>query len=227
MSRALTAALNSARQLKQSNAANPLGITSSLPALNVLTRSESGSNTGTNDPPPTYAESKNTENKRAESKVSVTPSSPITPCSNPAEDVKPQTNDVPLNSTSTSRRKVLLVEDNAINMKLLVATMRKLKRPHETAENGLEAITKYASSPTAYALVLMDISMPVMDGFTATEMLRAMEEKNGWERCRIMALTGVGDAEAKKRAFLAGVDGFMTKPVSMQTLSGLVKEIED
>ncbi|CAD0018995.1 unnamed protein product [Aureobasidium pullulans] len=104
-------------------------------------------------------------------------------------------------------------------MKLLVATMRKLKRPYTCAANGLEAVTSYASSPSEYALVLMDISMPVMDGFTATEMIRALEERNSWDRCTIMALTGVGDAEAKKRAFLAGVDDFMTKPVSMQKLT--------
>jgi CheY-like chemotaxis protein len=68
--------------------------------------------------------------------------------------------------------------------------------------------------------------MPVMDGYTATELIRSLEEKNKWGRCSIIALTGVGDAEAKKRAFLAGVDDFMTKPVSMAKLGGIIKNLE-
>ncbi|KAG9944151.1 hypothetical protein KCU85_g8155, partial [Aureobasidium melanogenum] len=111
-------------------------------------------------------------------------------------------------------------------MKLLVATMRKLKRPYTCAGNGLEAVTAYASAPASYALILMDISMPVMDGFTATELIRNLEQKNKWVRCTVMALTGVGDAEAKKRAFLAGVDDFMTKPVSMGKLGSIIKNLE-
>ena len=111
-------------------------------------------------------------------------------------------------------------------MKLLVATMRKLKRPHTCAANGLEAVSAYSTAPASYALILMDISMPVMDGFTATELIRNLEEKNKWGRCAVIALTGVGDAEAKKRAFLAGVDDFMTKPVSMAKLGGIINDLE-
>jgi CheY-like chemotaxis protein len=104
--------------------------------------------------------------------------------------------------------------------------MRKLKRPYTSASNGLEAVSAYSSAPASYALILMDISMPVMDGYTATELIRSLEEKNKWGRCSIIALTGVGDAEAKKRAFLAGVDDFMTKPVSMAKLGGIIKNLE-
>jgi CheY-like chemotaxis protein len=87
-------------------------------------------------------------------------------------------------------------------------------------------VSAYSSAPASYALILMDISMPVMDGYTATELIRSLEEKNKWGRCTIIALTGVGDAEAKKRAFLAGVDDFMTKPVSMAKLGGIINNLE-
>ncbi|THZ02168.1 hypothetical protein D6C95_03981 [Aureobasidium pullulans] len=204
MSRALAAALSSTKQIHVSSN-NPVGVSASPSALEILTKPAVMSNNS--DPPPTYAESK------PSATVTSIPATPTTPEKNDA----PRTADI---NEDPDIRKVLLVEDNSINMKLLVATMRKLKRPYTCAANGLEAVTSYASSPSEYALVLMDISMPVMDGFTATEMIRALEERNSWDRCTIMALTGVGDAEAKKRAFLAGVDDFMTKPVSMQKLTG-------
>ncbi|KAG9685645.1 hypothetical protein KCU69_g11065, partial [Aureobasidium melanogenum] len=211
MSRALTAALKSRIQSQSTPEDQTLGAVASSPSvLHILTKP---ANLGTNiDPPPTYTESKPGASN---------PSTPISPQKISSPAVSEVTNDL-----DSNLRKVLLVEDNSINMKLLVATMRKLKRPYTCAGNGLEAVTAYASAPASYALILMDISMPVMDGFTATELIRNLEQKNKWDRCTVMALTGVGDAEAKKRAFLAGVDDFMTKPVSMGRLSSIIKNLE-
>ncbi|KAL1296504.1 hypothetical protein AAFC00_000015 [Neodothiora populina] len=129
-------------------------------------------------------------------------------------------------SPNPSAGRILLVEDNTVNMKLLIATMKKLGRAFQTAENGLEAVQQYASSPSAFVLILMDMSMPIMDGFTATETIRVLEEKNRWRRCMIVALTGVASAEARQRAFNAGVDVFLTKPASIQKLRGIVEELE-
>lgn len=211
MSRALTAALQSRIQSQSTPEDQTLGVVASSPSvLHILTKP---ANVGTNiDPPPTYTESK---------PGASIPSTPVSPQKSPFPAVSEVTNNLDPNL-----RKVLLVEDNSINMKLLVATMRKMKRPYTCAGNGLEAVTAYASAPSSYALILMDISMPVMDGFTATELIRNLEQKNKWSRCTVMALTGVGDAEAKKRAFLAGVDDFMTKPVSMGRLGSIIKNLE-
>ncbi|KAG9700284.1 hypothetical protein KCU95_g805, partial [Aureobasidium melanogenum] len=211
MSRALTAALQSRIQSQSAPADQTVGAVASSPSvLHILTKPTILS---TNiDPPPTYTESKPGA------------SNPSTPVS-PQKISSPAASEV-INDMDSNLRKVLLVEDNSINMKLLVATMRKLKRPYTCAGNGLEAVTAYASAPASYALILMDISMPVMDGFTATELIRNLEQKNKWDRCTVMALTGVGDAEAKKRAFLAGVDDFMTKPVSMGKLGSIIKNLE-
>ncbi|KAF1346510.1 hypothetical protein BDV97DRAFT_357220 [Delphinella strobiligena] len=130
-------------------------------------------------------------------------------------------------SPNTIINKILLVEDNTVNMKLLIAIMRKLSRSFDTAENGLEAVQLYASGRESYVLVLMDMSMPIMDGFEATEKIRALEETNGWKRCMIVALTGVASAEARQRAFNAGVDTFLTKPASIQRLKAIVGELQE
>ncbi|KAI4767028.1 hypothetical protein E4T52_06918 [Aureobasidium sp. EXF-3400] len=214
MSRALAAAMQSRSQSNPTSDNQTLGAIASSPsALEILTKPPHVSSNS--DPPPTYAESKPNMGPDASS----VPSTPTTPQRN----LTSRNGD---NDEDSNLRKVLLVEDNSINMKLLVATMRKLKRPHTCAANGLEAVSAYSSAPASYALILMDISMPVMDGFTATELIRNLEEKNKWGRCTVIALTGVGDAEAKKRAFLAGVDDFMTKPVSMAKLGGIINNIE-
>lgn len=149
-------------------------------------------------------------------------------------------------SPDPSLGKVLLVEDNSVNMKLLIAVMRKLRRSFTIAENGLEAVQAYAMEPSIYSLILvslpnllmpspimeanmtiqMDMSMPIMDGFTATETIRTLEDKNKWKRCVIIALTGVASAEARERAFNAGITSFMTKPASMQKLKEVIDEME-
>lgn len=214
MSRALAAALQSRSQSDPTSENQTLGAIATSPSsLHILTKpSPVISNS---DPPPTYTESR--PSTRDES-IPATPTSP--------ENNRTSQNGDTSNGALSNLRKVLLVEDNSINMKLLVATMRKLKRPYTSANNGLEAVSAYSSAPASHALILMDISMPVMDGFTATELIRSLEDKNKWSRCTIIALTGVGDAEAKKRAFLAGVDDFMTKPVSMAKLGGIINSLE-
>jgi signal transduction histidine kinase/CheY-like chemotaxis protein len=216
MARALAAAMQSRSQSNPNSENQTLGAIASSPsALHILTKPSPM--TSNSDPPPTYTESR--------------PSSGIDVSSLPSTPTSPKNNQNSRNGDynnvdQSNLRKVLLVEDNSINMKLLVATMRKLKRPYTSASNGLEAVSAYSSAPASYALILMDISMPVMDGYTATELIRSLEEKNKWGRCTIIALTGVGDAEAKKRAFLAGVDDFMTKPVSMAKLGGIINNLE-
>lgn len=67
--------------------------------------------------------------------------------------------------------------------------------------------------------------MPVMDGFTATETIRTLEEKNKWKRNAIIALTGVASVEARDRAFKAGIDTFMVKPASMRKLKEVIEEM--
>lgn len=120
----------------------------------------------------------------------------------------------------------LLVEDNDVNMKLLIALMKKLNLRYQCAVHGKEAYDRYRKRPAGYFLILMDISMPVMDGFTATSKIRAFEGKQRLPRTRIVALTGVTNQEAKRQAFDAGVDEYYAKPVRMKELKELVDRIQ-
>ncbi|OLL25998.1 Hybrid signal transduction protein dokA [Neolecta irregularis DAH-3] len=119
---------------------------------------------------------------------------------------------------------ILFAEDNSINAMILITLMRKGKYPFVQAINGLEAVHAFITEPLGFDFILMDIQMPVMDGFQATAEIRKIESqrKNG-KRSKIIALTGLAANEDRDRAFAAGVDDFLTKPVNMATLQRVVE----
>jgi CheY-like chemotaxis protein len=97
----------------------------------------------------------------------------------------------------------------------------KLNIQPDTASNGEEALS--AIKAQAYDLVLMDCEMPVLDGFSATEQLRAWEAAEQRPRTPVVALTAHILTEHKERARLAGMDGHMSKPVEMSQLRELIE----
>jgi CheY-like chemotaxis protein len=145
--------------------------------------------------------------------------------------------------------RVLLVEDNEINMKLLVAYMRKLKLNHATAINGLEALNTYKEANGAFDVIFMglssfilsrtilpslsciadaliDISMPVMSGIESTRHIRRFERENSLEPSALIALTGAANPNTRQEAFSSGVDLFLTKPVPMKSLKIMLDELK-
>ena len=125
---------------------------------------------------------------------------------------------------------LLLVDDNPINIKLLVHVVSKLNHTFVTAANGLEAVQLYKKSlegehEQRFDLVFMDISMPVMNGFEATRTIRQLEIDVGVERCRVVALTGLSSEVNRIEATASGCDLFLTKPVKMNTVRGLLDEM--
>lgn len=118
------------------------------------------------------------------------------------------------------------VEDNEINMKLLVALMKKLKLHYDCAGNGQQALDMYTNNPSKYFLIMMDLSMPVMDGFDSTAQIREVEKKRKLQRCTVVALTGVTSGEERDGAIRSGVDRVITKPVRMTDLSTIVNEAQ-
>jgi CheY-like chemotaxis protein len=134
--------------------------------------------------------------------------------------------------------KVLLVEDNEINLKLLAMTMAKLSHSYTTATNGQEAVSAFksvshsmssSSSSRAFDIVFMDIQMPVQDGLSATRDIRRFERENGktgMEGCAIVALTGAASVSARQEAFASGIDLFLTKPVSMKRVAEIMDELK-
>ncbi|ARU89981.1 response regulator [Pseudomonas sp. M30-35] len=115
---------------------------------------------------------------------------------------------------------VLVAEDNTISTKVIRGMLGKLNLQPDTASNGEEALQAIKSKH--YDLVLMDCEMPVLDGFSATELLRAWEAAGQHPRTPVVALTAHILSEHKERARQAGMDGHMAKPVELSQLRDLV-----
>ncbi|KAL2839368.1 hypothetical protein BJY01DRAFT_28611 [Aspergillus pseudoustus] len=117
---------------------------------------------------------------------------------------------------------LLIVDDNEINLKILATFARKIGCTYDTATDGLIALNKYKESRKAYDLILMDISMPVMDGVVSTNEIRLFEEERNLPRSRIMAVTGVASTDMQQRAKAAGIDDYLVKPVSLLALKKVI-----
>lgn len=125
-----------------------------------------------------------------------------------------------------ARDHFLLVDDNGINLKVLAACMEKLGQKHELASNGQEAVDAYRLRPNHFAGILMDISMPVMNGLDATRCIRAHEHRRHLPRVPILTLTGLGADSTHRDAFECGVDAFLTKPVTLKILGETLKSMD-
>jgi two-component system, sensor histidine kinase RetS len=117
--------------------------------------------------------------------------------------------------------RILVAEDNSISTKVIRGMLGKLKLQPDTASNGEEALN--AMKAQHYDLVLMDCEMPILDGFSATEQLRAWEAAEQRPRTPIVALTAHILNEHKERARQAGMDGHMSKPVELSQLRELIE----
>ena len=130
--------------------------------------------------------------------------------------------------------RVLLVDDNKINLRLLQTFMKKRKyKIVDSADNGQLAVDAATSQKQGYDIIFMDISMPVMNGFEATRVIRDIEEerrdKDGkatFNSAFIIALTGLASGRDQTEAFTSGVDLFMTKPVSFKEVGRLLDNWE-
>lgn len=119
---------------------------------------------------------------------------------------------------------ILLVEDNLVNQKLAMLMLTRAGYQVEIARNGKEALAAYIDSPDRYDLLLMDINMPVMDGFEATEEIRAHEVKNRLDRVPILALTANVLDDFKRRCKVSGMDDFLTKPIKREVVFAAIQK---
>lgn len=115
-------------------------------------------------------------------------------------------------------RHILLVEDNELNREIAVALLSEYGFQVDTAEDGAEAVEKVKNSrPGDYDLVLMDVQMPVMNGYEATEQIRSLADP-ALAGITILAMTANAFDEDRKKALACGMDGFLSKPIVIEEL---------
>jgi two-component system, sensor histidine kinase LadS len=118
---------------------------------------------------------------------------------------------------------ILVVEDNPVNQLVMKSILRKWKNTsYETAINGLEGIEKLREGN--YDLILMDLQMPEMDGYEATEAIRKGGAGEKYKSIPIVAVTADATEKAKNKAIEVGMDEFVTKPVDQDELYSKVKK---
>jgi len=117
---------------------------------------------------------------------------------------------------------VLLVEDNKINQKIAFFTLKKLGFTVEIAENGLEAIERYEENN--FKIVLMDIQMPIMNGFDATMKIRAIEKSKNLQPALIIALSANTIKEDVEKCFVVGMNEYISKPFSPDKLIEMIEK---
>jgi CheY-like chemotaxis protein len=110
---------------------------------------------------------------------------------------------------------VLIVDDHPVNQKVLQLLLEYLGFPSDTAATGIEAVE--LAKRTQYSVILMDVMMPGMDGFQATEKIRESEFATG-RRTPIIAVTALSKEDVRGRCLAAGMDDYISKPISKEIL---------
>jgi CheY-like chemotaxis protein len=111
---------------------------------------------------------------------------------------------------------VLLVEDTPINQTLQSILLNRMGYEVTLANNGLEGLEAFNTQ--AFDLILMDIQMPEMGGIEATQLMREQEQLRQLKRTPIIAVTANALKGDRERYFEAGMDGYVSKPLSMDSL---------
>ncbi|MBL8859778.1 MAG: response regulator [Planctomycetes bacterium] len=122
----------------------------------------------------------------------------------------------------SARLRLLLVEDNLVNQKIALRMLQKMGHEVDIAGNGLEALEK--SAAVAYSAILMDVSMPVMDGFEATREIRKRERQSSGH-VPIVALTANAMDGDRERCMKAGMDDYLSKPVRAEGLEAALQRV--
>ena len=129
---------------------------------------------------------------------------------------------LPQKNADFKGRHILLVEDNELNREIAQEILREYGFRVDTAENGAVAVEKVCTAaPGSYDLVLMDVQMPVMDGYTATRQIRALGDP-ALAKIPILAMTANAFDEDRRNALESGMTGFLSKPI---VIGDLVQEL--
>jgi two-component system sensor histidine kinase/response regulator len=127
-----------------------------------------------------------------------------------------------LSSEPEKSLRLLLVDDSADNRMLIQSYLKKTPHHVDAAENGLDAVEKYKAGE--YDLVLLDMQMPIMDGYTAAKVIREWEKEHGKTAAPIIALTAYALKEETQKSLDAGCTAHLTKPIKKAKLMETIAE---
>ena len=137
---------------------------------------------------------------------------------------EPEDSVLPAAGSDFRGRCILLVEDNELNSEIALEILNEYGFLVDTAENGAEAVEKVKNSmPGNYDLVLMDVQMPVMNGYDATRQIRALDDP-ALAGITILAMTANAFDEDRKEALECGMDGFLSKPIVIEELIDALRD---
>ncbi len=133
--------------------------------------------------------------------------------------------DIPEDDIIFEGKRILLVEDNELNQEIAVEILQEAGFQVETADDGAAAVDRLKKAvPGQYDLVLMDIQMPVMNGYEAAEQIRKLEHTE-ISNIPIIAMTANAFEEDKKQALDAGMDGHIAKPIDIPELMEMLRNV--
>jgi CheY-like chemotaxis protein len=138
-----------------------------------------------------------------------------------AEEAPPQV----MTEHSLSHLKVLVAEDNAVNRMVIKGLLGKLDIQPELVENGVMAFDAVRKAARPYDVILMDCEMPEMDGFEATRSIREFERNRSLPETPIVALTAHALQEHREAVFASGMNHYLSKPVTLDSLTGALERI--
>ena len=139
------------------------------------------------------------------------------------KQAEPESPALPAARADFRDRRILLVEDNELNSEIAAEILSQYGFQVDTAKNGAEAVEKVQhSKPGDYDLVLMDVQMPVMNGYEATKRIRSLGDP-ALAKITILAMTANAFEEDKRKALECGMDGFLSKPIAVEELIGTLQ----
>ena len=139
-------------------------------------------------------------------------------------DISVESSDKAVQEVSVKGKRALLVEDDELNQEIASRLLMNEGMKVEIAGNGLEALNMFSESePNYYDIVLMDIMMPVMDGFQSTHLLRTLDREDA-KKVPIIAMSANAFTEDIERCIEAGMNAHIAKPIETEKMFKTIKE---
>lgn len=123
--------------------------------------------------------------------------------------------------------RVLVAEDNQVNRQVIKSLLHRLGAQAAFAVNGTEAMIRLSEVERNCDIVFMDVDMPEMDGYEATEKIRQFEKRNQLKTLPIVAVTAHSGDEFRNKAFASGMSGFINKPITLESLRNEIVKVID